>query len=400
MRFMFFFLWIVVGSTLLALIHYYLWIRLVRDPALSTPWRFILTWTLVAFAASLPMAMTISRWAPFSITQYLVWLPYVWMGTMLYFLFFLGAVDTLRGMAWVAGKISGQAALTDGFIQSLMFKRLLAIGVALIALGLSVTSVCLGARSEQVDRIEIHLDRLPTSFDGLTIAQISDLHVGLTRAGDWIDDLADKVNALNADIIVITGDLMDGPPERLAGELKGLAKLKAPLGVYFVTGNHEYYSGAPEWMPELEKLGMRVLRNERVEIRRNGAVFDMAGIDDHNAEGMAEGHGANLDGALKGRDPDREVILLAHQPRAGLQAAKLDVGLVLSGHTHGGQIWPFSCLVRLQQPYLKGLHRIPDSRTQVYVNQGTWTWGPPMRLGSHNEISLITLTSAKPIVEN
>jgi predicted MPP superfamily phosphohydrolase len=157
-----------------------------------------------------------------------------------------------------------------------------------------------------------------------------------------------------------------------------------------VTGNHEYYSGLREWLPELQRLGIRVLRNEHVPIdAEKGGGWDLAGIEDWNGRSIEPDGGPDLGRALAGHDPARPAILLSHQPRAIFSAAQAGVGLVLSGHTHGGQIWPFSYLVRLQQPFLEGLHRVGG--TQLYVSPGTGYWGPPMRLGTRAEITRITL---------
>jgi predicted MPP superfamily phosphohydrolase len=179
--------------------------------------------------------------------------------------------------------------------------------------------------------------------------------------------------------------------EHLRKDVAPLADLRAREGVFFVTGNHEYYSGATEWVAECERLGVRVLRNERVSVGRGGESFDLAGVDDANSRGKAPGHdGPDLGAALRGRDKSREVVLLAHQPVASEEAAANDVGLVLAGHTHGGQIWPFSYLVRLRYPYPTGLQRV-GARTQLYISQGTGYWGPPMRLGTDSEIAVIEL---------
>jgi predicted MPP superfamily phosphohydrolase len=171
-----------------------------------------------------------------------------------------------------------------------------------------------------------------------------------------------------------------------------LAKLRARYGVFFVTGNHEYYSGVDDWLAELERLGVRPLRNERVALGDRGASIDLAGVDDQSARGFGPGHGADYAKALGGAEPDRELILLAHQPSQIIHAARAGVGLQLSGHTHGGQIWPFGALVRLNQPYIAGLHR-HDDRTQIYVSRGTGYWGPPMRLFCPAEITKVVLST-------
>jgi predicted MPP superfamily phosphohydrolase len=232
----------------------------------------------------------------------------------------------------------------------------------------------------------VRLDKLPRELDGTVIVQMSDIHVGPTIGRELIEDLVARSNALEPHLVAITGDLVDGSVENLRDQVAPLSQLKARWGVFFVTGNHEYYSGVTEWIDELGRLGVRVLRNERVAVADG---LDVAGVDDHSSRGMAPGHGPNLRRALAERDPRREVVLLAHQPRAIDEAAALDVGLQLSGHTHGGQLWPWNYFVRLQQPFVVGLDR--RARTQIYTSPGTGYWGPPMRLGTRSEITKITL---------
>jgi predicted MPP superfamily phosphohydrolase len=201
-----------------------------------------------------------------------------------------------------------------------------------------------------------------------------------------------RVNDLRPDVIAITGDLVDGNVDELREHVAPLGDLKAELGVFFVTGNHEYYSGPDAWIRELARLNVRVLRNERVELERDGVTIDLAGVDDYSSRGLAQGHGPDLPRALEGRDGSRALVLLAHQPRAFVEAAKLGVGLQLSGHTHGGQIWPWNWFVRLQQPYVAGLHREGDA--QIYVSRGTGYWGPPMRVAAPAEITQLVLEPA------
>jgi predicted MPP superfamily phosphohydrolase len=243
----------------------------------------------------------------------------------------------------------------------------------------------------EVKEVAVRLAKLPAARHGTTIVQLTDLHVGPTIGRAFIEDIVRRTNDLRPDIIAITGDLVDGSVERLRHAVEPLRALKAPLGVYFVTGNHEYFSGADPWMDELRRLGIRVLRNERVTVGEGAAALDIAGIDDHSA-GRLGGAPSDLARALAGRDPARALILLAHQPKAVLEAGRLGVDLQLSGHTHGGQIWPFTYLVKLQQPYVAGLHQHGD--TQIYVSPGTGYWGPPMRLGTRAEITRLTLHAA------
>jgi predicted MPP superfamily phosphohydrolase len=201
------------------------------------------------------------------------------------------------------------------------------------------------------------------------------------------------VNAQRPDVVAIVGDLVDGDVPELRNEVASLADLVSEQGVFFVTGNHEYFSGADAWVSHLPTLGIDVLRNERVPIRRGGASFDLAGIDDRTgASSGVPGHGADLDAALDGRDDATPVVLLAHQPVMVEQASAAGVDLQLSGHTHGGQLWPFDYVIRLDQPSVEGMSRHGD--TQLYVTSGAGYWGPPMRVGARPEVTVVELRSA------
>jgi len=239
--------------------------------------------------------------------------------------------------------------------------------------------------------VGVKLERLPPALSGLTIVQLTDVHIGPTIGRSFLEHVVERTNQAKPDAIVITADLADGSVAALRTHVEPLAKLRARHGVFFVTGNHEYYSGVEEWLDELARLGVRPLRNERVAIVDASASIDLAGVDDASAH--MPGHGADYARALGGAAPDRELVLLAHQPSQIVHAARAGVGLQLSGHTHGGQIWPFGALVRLNQPYVAGLHR-HDERTQIYVSRGTGYWGPPMRLFCPAEITKVVLAPA------
>jgi predicted MPP superfamily phosphohydrolase len=249
-----------------------------------------------------------------------------------------------------------------------------------------------GLRSVAVQRVVVSLPKLPPALSGYTIVQLTDVHVGPTIGRAFVEEIVRKANAASPDLIVITGDLVDGSVAQLGALTEPLRGLRAPDGVFFVTGNHEYYSGADEWVAELERLGIRVLRNARVGLRdADGGGLDLAGVDDWTAASILPHHGHDLPKALAGRDEARALVLLAHQPKSVVEAAERGVDLVLSGHTHGGQLFPFNYLVKLQQPFVAGLHR--HEGTHIYVSRGTGYWGPPMRLGAPAEITRIELES-------
>ncbi len=336
-----------IGLTLLAGLHYYVWARLVRDTALPGPWSALATVLVVALYLSIPVTFYLyvsrNRWA-----RYLVWPGFIWMGMLVILPLWLLGADGIRLAIGLAGGLGGP----------------------------------------RLREIDVTLKRLPAPLDGTTVVQLTDLHVGPTIGRGFLERLVQRSNALSPDVVAITGDLVDGRVGDLAHALAPLRDLQARWGVYFVTGNHEYYSGVNEWLAYLATLGVRVLRNERVAIGDAPHTFDLAGIDDHSSGGFP-GHGPDLPRALEGRDPTRELVLLAHQPRAVKEAARHGVGLQLSGHTHGGQIWPFKWAVRLAQPHVAGLARLQD--TLLYVSRGGGFWGPPMRLAAPAEITLITL---------
>jgi len=385
-------IFIAVAVAILGGIHFYFWVRLVRDPAIPVPWRYIATGGVVFLFVTLPLALVLGRTLPFDLSRKVVFAPYVWMGMMLLLFIVLISADAGRLAVFVAKKLFVEGPAGTDMARRILIARSVALA-AIAGVGvLTAISVWTASGVVHVKPLEIRLSKLPKAMDGFTIAEIADLHLGITLGRGFVEDVVRKVNDLHPDVIVITGDLVDGSPDRIRGEVRDLKDLKAPNGVFFVTGNHEYYSGVTEWIREIEQLGIRVLRNERVPIGPAGAGFDLAGVDDYEAMGHEPGHGSDVDKALAGLDPGREVVLLAHQPRSVREAARHDVGLVLSGHTHGGQIWPWSYFVYLQQPYVRGLH-CHGARTQIYITDGTGYWGPPMRLGTRGEITYITLRS-------
>jgi uncharacterized protein len=389
-RILYFAVFLFVAVSIIVLVHLYLYARLVRDPTFSPPLRQGLTAALIVLGASLPLSFVVSRALSPGASRVVLVAPYFWMGMMLYLVLLFGVFDLLLLAARAAARLARSPALLDEG-RRLFLSRLFAAAASAGTLGLTVAGAVRAISGVGVKELEVVLPRLPPALDGLTIVQLTDLHLGPTLGREWLAGVLAKVRALRPDLVAITGDLVDGTVSQLGETVSLLAGLKdAPLGVYFVTGNHEYYSGVDEWIAELRRLGVRVLRNERVAIGRGEARFDLVGVDDHEGRRHDPHHGPDLPRALAGRDPARAVVLLAHQPRAVFEAAEHDVGLLLSGHTHGGQFWPWHYLVRLQQPYVSGLHRHGPT-TQVYVSEGTGFWGPPLRLGTRGEITRIVL---------
>ena len=387
-RLLTFALFLSIMITLTGSAHYYVWSRLVRDPGLPATATRALSYALFFLFLAIPASLFLRRSGLGSTSSALVWLAMTWLGLLLFLTLALGAADLARGL-WQVGRAWGDAEpILPERRQAVA--RLLAGGAALVAGTLGLWSLRAGLGRVMIKRVEVSLARLPPALSGTRIVQLSDVHVGPTIHRGFIETIVAQCNALTPDLVVITGDLVDGSVEELREHVAPLADLRAKYGVFFVTGNHEYYSGAAAWCSELARLGVRVLRNERVSIGSEDASFDLAGVDDHSAKG--DGHGEDLPKALLGRDLNRELVLLAHQPRTIFEAKEHGVGLQLSGHTHGGQLWPWTYLVRLQQPVVAGLARFGNSL--MYVSRGTGYWGPPMRLGAPSEISELTLRSA------
>ncbi len=371
-----------VGTVLFGF-HYYIWARLVRDTDIKAFWRLAATLALAAMGCLIILGILFFRNnRVFSATE--IWVIFTWMGMALLMCFLLGAADVMKLLAvtipskiqkkpldperreFLARATSGAVLLADFFFSGL---------------GLWNAS----AARVRVKRVSVILAQLPPSLDGYRLAQITDVHVGPTIGWEFVRTVVDEVNALKPDLIAITGDLVDGTVAQLKDKVAPLTELSAPDGVFFVTGNHEYYNGdLSNWLAWLEGAGIRTLHNERLSIRKG---VDLAGTEDFTAHG--DGQKQDIPKALSGRKGDKPVILLAHQPRSFDEARKWGVDLQLSGHTHGGQIFPFSIIVSLFQPYLAGFYRKGSS--QLYVSRGTGYWGPPMRLGSPAEITEITL---------
>jgi hypothetical protein len=368
---------LLLGAGPIAGVHYYLWARLVRDAGLPAGIEQALTWTVCALAVSIPLAVLTSRLVSREWSKW--WVPpvYLWIGTS--FLLFLAvvAVELLRFV--VPGADGAQGDRTAAFIA------------CTVGLAASAWAIAQG-RALRVKRIEIPLAKLPPALDGLAIVQLSDVHVGPTIGRAFIERMVATTNALAPDVVAITGDLVDGSVEELDYHVAPLADLAPRLGTYFVTGNHEYHAGALAWCEHLGRLGIRVLHNERVAIGRGEDLIDLAGIHDFEAARFHVGHRSDLARAVRDRDASRVLVLLAHQPKAAHEAAAQDVDLQLSGHTHGGQLWPLAWLMRLGQPAVAGLKLI--GATLVYVSCGAGSAGPPMRLGARAEITQIVLRSA------
>lgn len=329
---------------------------------------------------SLPLGLAASRLLPKTIGAAFTWVAYLWMGAFGLMLTSVLVTDVLR---W---------AVTSGY-PSLAAPAGVAQAWAMVAV--TVPGVALGlyrARNPVVERQTVAVKQLAEGLNGLKLVQLTDVHIGETLDRAFLASVVAKVNALNPDVVVITGDLVDAPVAALQGELDPLKDVVAPLGRYYVTGNHEYYHGGRAWELELARLGWTVLRNEHRILERGGARLAIAGIPDLEARRLDPHHRPDVTKALAGVPSEVPRVLLAHQPRASALVGDERVDLQLSGHTHGGQIFPFMFFVRLQQPVVAGLHQL--GKVRVYTSRGTGYWGPPVRIGAPPEITELILISA------
>ena len=369
-----FLVFLAIALSLVGGMHYYVWARLVRDPHLPPLAARAFTVLIVALGVSMPLALIASRLFHSPALRPAMWLVYVWMGMGFLLVAFFGFAD--------AGRLLARPFMGADPQRRLFLARSLAAGVGGVVAGLTAAGIKSALGPTQVKELTIRLRGLPQALAGFRLVQISDVHVGPLLRKDWLSHVVERVRELSPDLVAITGDLVDGSVDELRDQVAPLARLNPPRGTYFVTGNHEYYSGVEEWLAHLPTLGVQPLRNERVEVAPG---LELAGIEDPTGS-------PDLPRALSGRDRSRALVLLAHQPRQFAEAARHEVGLTLSGHTHGGQIWPFSWIVALAQPYLAGLHS--KGVSQLYVSRGTGFWGPPMRIGAPAEITLLKLVPA------
>jgi predicted MPP superfamily phosphohydrolase len=362
-----------------ALLHTVPWVSLVLLPGWPAAVTITASTTAVVLAVGLPLALLLGHGrgvgrlvAPGDFWLGVVWQLFVWTA----------AGELIRLGLWLAGVPDPLRART----------------VALAVLGWTALLLAWGAYRAlgpvPVRTREIEIDGLGPGLDGLRIGQLTDTHVGPFLPRRWTERIVAQVNALDVDVLAHTGDLVDGSLTDRRHQVEPLAAATARDARLFITGNHEYFSGAAEWTEYMASLGWTVLRNTHLVLTRGADRLVIAGIDDRTAAGSGVlGHGADLNRALTGAPTGVPVVLLAHQPKQVLGAVDR-VDLQLSGHTHGGQLWPFHYLVRLDQPVLHGLSR-HGTRTQLYTSRGTGFWGPPFRIFAPPEIAVLTLRGGR-----
>ncbi|MFG3346726.1 metallophosphoesterase [Streptomyces sp. NPDC048018] len=438
-----FLLVLVAVLALLVLVHRYVWRRLVRD--LTEPGTAVRRLgTAAAFLLPLlSLAALVSgrAGAPFVLQQIVAWPGFLWLALLLYVTLALVVTEPLRPLLrrWPARrtpagdavpaaaesapadapsdasagarteapaeapaepaaeapavsagdeavKPAGSGAAAPGVSRRLFVNRLVSGTAAAVAVGTVGYGTYGVLRGPRVKRVTVPLAKLPRGAHGYRIAVVSDIHLGPVLGRAHTRRIVDTINATQPDLVAVVGDLVDGTVEDLGPAAEPLARLRARDGAFFVTGNHEYFSGADAWVDHVRELGMHPLRNARVEI---GAGFDLAGVDD--VAGESEGQGPDFAKALGDRDRARTAVLLAHQPVVIDDAVRHGVDLQLSGHTHGGQLWPGNYLAELANPTVAGLERYGD--TQLYVSRGAGAWGPPVRVGAPSDITVVELAS-------
>jgi predicted MPP superfamily phosphohydrolase len=386
--------------TISGLLAAYITWRLFGRVALRFRWKITIALGIVAaiFAPVLSIMLRSSGFDNLGL-HLLTWAGYLAVG----FLSFIFSYLVIRDLVWMllGGFKMIQARLSKpalppaetrqienpsrrGFIVNAMNYGVVAAATLSTGYGIAEAK-----QTPQVKRVPIKIDHLPPELDGFKIVQITDLHVNPTFRRAAVKDIVAVVNTLDADIVALTGDLVDGSVAQLGFDVAPLKQLNSVSGNFFVTGNHEYYSGVVEWIAEVKRLGFSVLLNEHLVITRGRARMVLAGVTDYRGGNFLPDHRSDPQKALNGAPPAAVKILLAHQPKNIFDAAKAGYDLQISGHTHGGQFFPWNLLIGFAQPYVSGLHT--HQNTRIYVSRGTGYWGPPLRVGSPSEITLIKL---------
>lgn len=410
-------------SVVAAVVHVYLWRRLVRDPRFTKGPRRIATLALGSLFASIPITLFTVLFVARTGNPGLALVGFGWLGLMIYLTAILVTSDvvqwslrriralrstvrapveqvaTLQPSAASENVMNAAAERPVPALESESRRVFVARAVAGSAVLATGAVGVFGVRSAMWEivtpEVPVVLPRLPRVLDGYSIALLTDIHIGPMLGGRYLRQLVEHTNRLKPDLIAIGGDLVDGQVHEIGSQVAELRRLRARDGVYFVTGNHEYYSGIGDWIPFIERLGITVLQNKHVTVgdpTADGARFDLAGIPDRM--GARFEHGPDVLAATRDRAPERALVMLAHQPIQISDSVRVGAGLQLSGHTHGGQLMPFGAVARLRQPYLSGLHQHPGTDTQIYVSCGAGFWGPPLRVFAPAEITQIRLVSA------
>ncbi len=392
----------VIFSAISALLAAYIIWRLFGQAPFRRRWKIAMAVGIVAtlFAPVLTIILRRSGFDNLGL-HLLTWAGYLGVG----FLSFVFSYVVIRDLVWLivaaVKMIKARVVRTArgrektqpiespsrrGFLVNSMNYGILAAAALTTGYGVAEAK-----QTPQVKRVPVPIDNLPPDLAGFRIVQITDIHVNPTFRRSSVEEIVAVVNTLDADIVALTGDLVDGSVDQLGYDVAPLAQIQSVSGNFFVTGNHEYYSGVLEWTQEVRRLGYTVLLNEHRAITRGRARLLLAGVTDYRGGNFLPSHRSDPLKALKGAPASDVKILLAHQPKNIFAAARAGYDLQISGHTHGGQFFPWNLLVGFAQPYVYGLHT--HENTQIYVSRGTGYWGPPVRVGSPSEITLIELVT-------
>jgi len=377
---------ILILSLLVLLLHAWVAWRLI--PALALPhsasmglWGYMLASALLMPS---PILMRLAR-LPDAVSAVLAWTGYLCMGLFsgLFVLSFLRDVSLIVLFA-VSLLVSDTGLYATWAHDS-------AWGVVLLSLGISVLGFINARRTARVKRVEVPIADLPDALHGFTIVQLSDVHVGPTIHRDYLGAIVRRVNRLEADLIALTGDIVDGHVDGLKQHVAPLAELRSRHGSYYVPGNHEYYHDIDAWLPVLSRLNLNILMNRGAVLRHNDVPLLVGGVTDFNGHHFGPQHRSDPVAAARCEETVALKLLLAHQPRSAEAAEKAGFDLQLSGHTHGGQFLPWNLFVPMQQPFVAGLDRL--NKLWVYTSRGTGYWGPPLRFGAPSEITHIRLVA-------
>jgi len=383
------------------------WVGWRIAPALAVAYPRAQPWLVVVLMASalvMPLGLMGRRLSRGATTTVLTWVGLLFMG-LFSTLFVLTLMrDVVLALALGAAVVGALVGSEAPWLDPLQTGT--AVAVPLLGLAATAWGFWAARRTASVVRVDVPIAGLPATLHGFSVAQISDIHVGPTIRQAYVQRIVARVNALGADMVAITGDLVDGQVVDLRDHVAPLSGLTSTHGTFFVTGNHEYYSGAHAWVDELRRLGIHVLMNEHKVLHheaghtvgfagfeRDTEMVVVAGVADFSAHHFDESHRSDPVAAMAGAPVGARMrLLLAHQPRSAAAAAGAGFHLQLSGHTHGGQFWPWMHFVKFQQPFTAGLHRLAD--LWVYTNRGTGYWGPPKRFGVSSEITHLRLVTA------
>ncbi len=381
---------VIVGSSM------YIRQRLINRLRIGKPYKRILAMAVLITPVSVPVNIIIRRIGLEGIIiDLLTWIGYLGFGFLSFVLTYLIISDAVRLLSKMIVKILNRSDSYEASdlkvdpVRRRLLSDMVNIGIVSSAMLSTAYGLSEARRLPVVKEVVLPVRGLPDSCNGFRIAQISDIHVSETIKRDWVRMVVQEVNRTSPDMVALTGDLADGSTSRLMAEAAPLADLRAPHGKFFVTGNHEYYAGVLAWIKVVQRLGFTVLINEHQVIQKGDGKILIGGVTDYRAGRFMQSHTSSPQAAIADAPPTDFKILLAHQPKSIFEASRAGFELQISGHTHGGQFFPWNYAINLVYPFKAGLYNV--NNTRMYVNRGTGYWGPPVRLGSPSEITLLIL---------